>query len=135
MLTSMTWAPKGKEITLYDISRDLANECGLTVLQANQMYHAMLRILKEAILSGRPVRLQGFGKFKFRLWTGRTLPATIPRSKGARTCPSKLILRFVAARDLKQAVDRMPISSVVYQKPVPRNRAQRRPERKLGISL
>lgn len=132
MLTSMTWAPRGKEITMYDISRDLAKECGLNVTQAHQMYYAMLRILKESILSGRPVTLSGFGKFKFRLWTGRTFPQS---ASAPGTYPSKLILRFVASKDLKLAVDRMPISSVVYQKPVPRNRAKRRPERKLGISL
>ena len=119
--------PIKKEATIYDLQRTLSMQSGLTVKQAREMIILFLAIVKQELMRGRPVKLWDFGRFGFRMWTGRT-----PYG-GYGYVPSRLVLKFHANKDLRKMVSAIPISDAIYQKPAPRG--LKRPPRKVNMSL
>jgi DNA-binding protein HU-beta len=80
-----------------DFTTNMARAAGITHLQAQKAYAALLSAVKESLKSGRKVNLSGFGSFEIKVRearqgrnpkTGSTI--SIPRKKRIKFTPSRL---------------------------------------------
>lgn len=80
-----------------DFTTSMARAAGITHLQAQKAYAALLGSVKESLQTGRKVNLSGFGSFEIKVRearqgrnpkTGTTI--SIPRKKRIKFTPSRL---------------------------------------------
>jgi len=90
-------------MTQTELIKKVAKEQGLSESKAEKLVKAVLSSIKEAISNGEEVRLSGLGVFKFGQRSERK--GRNPRTGKEMTIPAKRVVRFVANKSIREAVN------------------------------
>lgn len=86
-----------------DLIKALAIEANLTQDQASRALDSFQNIVGHALISGKEVKLVGFGTFKTSKRKART--GRNPKTGKAIDIPAKTAVSFTAGKALKEAVN------------------------------
>lgn len=94
----------GKTITRADIADVLHNKIGLSRRDSAGLVDLFFDEISEALISGRDVKLSGFGSFKLREKNGRV--GRNPRTKEEAFIEPRTVLTFSPSPNLKDVVNK-----------------------------
>jgi len=90
-------------MTQTELINKVAEEQGLSKAKSEKVLKAVLSTIKEAISKGEEVRLSGLGTFKIGQRSERK--GRNPRTGEELTIPAKKVVRFVANKAVREAVN------------------------------
>jgi len=82
-----------------DFTSNMARAAGITHLQAQKAFGALLAAVKESLRSGRKVNLSGFGSFEIKVREARQ--GRNPKTGAAISIPRKKRIKFTPSRLFK----------------------------------
>lgn len=82
-----------------DFTSSMAHAAGITHLQAQKAYAALLGSVKESLKTGRKVNLSGFGSFEIKVREARQ--GRNPKTGDAISIPRKKRIKFTPSRLFK----------------------------------
>jgi nucleoid DNA-binding protein len=85
-----------------EITKIIAKEAGITLLQAQKAYLAMLEGIKDALRSGDHVTFSGFGSFEVKTRAERK--GRNPKTGEIIPIPPKKRVKFTPSRELKKTL-------------------------------
>ncbi|MBM3296503.1 MAG: HU family DNA-binding protein [Candidatus Aminicenantes bacterium] len=85
-----------------EITKKIAQDSGLTILQAQKAYMAMLEGIKEALRRGDHVTFSGFGSFEVKTRAERK--GRNPKTGEIIPIPPKKRVKFTPSRELKKSL-------------------------------
>jgi DNA-binding protein HU-beta len=90
-------------MTQGELINKVANEQGLTKAKAEKVVKSVLSAIGEALKSGEEVRLSSLGVFK--LGQRAEKKGRNPRTGHEITIPAKRVVKFVATKSIKEAIN------------------------------
>ena len=90
-------------MTQTELIKKVAKEQGLSEAKAEKLVKVVLSSIKEALSNGEEVRLHEIGTFKFGQRSERK--GRNPRTGHELTIPAKRVVRFVANKAVREAVN------------------------------
>lgn len=81
----------------------LAEKCGLSVIQAEEVVNLIFRKMKETMLNGGRIEIRGFGSFvvkEYDAYQGRN-----PKTGEKIAVPPKKLPFFKVGKELKERID------------------------------
>ncbi len=85
-----------------EITKKIASDAGITLLQAQKAYHGMLDGIKDALQKGERVTFSGFGSFEIK--TRHERKGRNPKTGESITIPAKKRIKFTPSRELKKSL-------------------------------
>jgi len=85
-----------------DLTIRMAREAGITHLQAQKAYTALLDSVKGALKDGRKVNLSGFGSYEIK--TREARQGRNPKTGAAISIPQKRRIKFTPSRIFKNGL-------------------------------
>ncbi|OGD11309.1 MAG: hypothetical protein A2Y86_04905 [Candidatus Aminicenantes bacterium RBG_13_62_12] len=83
-----------------EITKKISKDAGITLLQAQKAYMAMLEGIKEALRQGDHVTFSGFGSFEVKTRAERK--GRNPKTGEIIPIPPKKRVKFTPSRELKK---------------------------------
>ena len=93
-------------LTKAEMAERLFDEVGLNKREAKEFVDAFFEVLREALQSGRQVKLSGFGNFQIRTKAPR--PGRNPRTGEAIPIKARRVVTFHASSKLKEQIQNAP---------------------------
>lgn len=85
-----------------EVTKLIAKDAGITLMQAQRAYHGMLDGIKDAMQKGERVTFSGFGSFEIK--TRHERKGRNPKTGETITIPSKRRIKFTPSRELKRSL-------------------------------
>ncbi len=83
-----------------EVTKLIAQDAGITLMQAQKAYHGMLDGIKGALQRGQRVTFSGFGSFEIK--TRNERKGRNPKTGETITIPAKRRVKFTPSRELKR---------------------------------